>query len=77
MHTYGTAHEAAGSGVLVFGIAAFYGVRLLIRGIRDDIYDDSGTKVGGRGWFIVGGLVMILPLIAFSFFAWRQGYFRS
>jgi hypothetical protein len=72
-----TAHGAMGGGFLVFGICAFFGLRFLIRGLRDDIYDDSGNPIAGRSWFIVGGTFLLLPLVAFSLFAWKQGYFSS
>jgi hypothetical protein len=62
-------------GFLVFGICAFFGLRFLIRGVRNDICDDSGSPIAGRSWFIMGGAFLVLPLIAFSFFAWKQGYF--
>lgn len=70
-----TAREALDGGFLVFGICAFFGLRFLIRGLRDDIYDNSGSPIAGRSWFIVGGIFLLLPLVAFSLFAWRQGYF--
>jgi hypothetical protein len=76
-HQNSTAHGAAGGGFLVFGICALYGLRLLIRGISGDILDDFGTPVAGRSWFIVGGILLMLPLVAFGLFAWRQGYFRN
>jgi hypothetical protein len=62
-------------GFLVFGLCAAVGLRLLWRGIRDDVSDASGTPVAGRGWFIIAGVLCLVPLAAFSLFAWRQGYF--
>jgi hypothetical protein len=64
-------------GFLVFGASAFLGARFLIRGLRDDICDGSGIPIAGRSWFIIGGIFLLLPLVVFSLFAWRQGYFGS
>jgi hypothetical protein len=64
-------------GFLVFGICAAIGLRFLYRGVRDDICDGSGTPIAGCGWFIVGGIFCLLPLVAYSLFFWRQGYFGS
>jgi hypothetical protein len=64
-----------GAGFLVFGVCAVYGLRLMYRGIRDDVYDASGTPIAGRGWFIAGGIICWLPLIAYAVFIWKQGYF--
>jgi hypothetical protein len=79
--TYGlhnsSARGAIFDGFLVFGICAFFGFRLLIRGIRGDILDNVGIPIAGRSWFVIGGLLLILPLVAFAFFAWKQGYFGS
>jgi hypothetical protein len=69
-----TAGDAIAAGFLVFGICAFFGLRLLIRGIRDDVLDSSGMPIANRIWFIVGGIVLIIPLAAFSLFVWRQGH---
>jgi hypothetical protein len=64
-------------GFLAFGICAAFGLRLLYRGIRDDVYDTSGTPLAGRGWFIAGGIFCLLPLVAYFFFVWKQGYFDN
>ena len=71
-----TAREAMSGGFIAFGVCAFFGLRYLIRGLRGDIYDDSGGPIAGRSWFIVGGSVLLVPLVVFSLFAWKQGYFR-
>jgi hypothetical protein len=72
-----TASEAIWGGFLAFGICSFFGLRLLIRGLRDDTLDSSGHQVASRGWFITGGILLQLPLIAFTAYAWRQGSFGS
>jgi hypothetical protein len=64
-------------GFLAFAICAVFGLRLLYRGVRDDVYDASGTPIAGRGWFIAGGILCLLPLVAYALFLWRQGYFGS
>ena len=72
-----TASEAIWGGFLVFGVCSFFGLRLLLRGLRNDTLDASGHAVASRGWFIGGGILLQLPLIAFAAFAWRQGFFGS
>ena len=62
-------------GFLAFGICAVFGLRLLYRGLRDDICDSSGVPKAARVWFFIGGIVCLLPLIAYALFMWRQGYF--
>jgi hypothetical protein len=69
-------HYRIGGGFLVFGICAAFGLRLLYRGIRGDVYDSSGTPIAARSWFIAGGIFCLLPLVAYSFFVWKQGYFN-
>ena len=75
--SYSTASEAIGGGFLAFGICSLFGFRWLLRGIRDDTLDASGHPTASRGWFIVGGLLLQVPLLAFTLFAWKQGYFGS
>jgi hypothetical protein len=72
-----SASEAIGGGFLAFGICSFFGLRLLLRGLRDETLDSSGHTIASRGWFIIGGLLMQVPLIWFALFAWKQGYFGS
>ena len=62
-------------GYLVFGIVALVGWRLFARGLRNDILDASGHQIAGRAWFLVGGILMQVPLVVFTIFAWRQGLF--
>ncbi len=61
-------------GIFVFGICAAFGLRLLYRGLRGDVLDASGMPTAGRAWFICGGVVMLLPLVVFMIYLWRQGY---
>jgi hypothetical protein len=70
-------HYRIWGGFLVFSICAAFGLRLLYRGIRGDVYDASGTPIASRGWFIGGGVFCLLPLAAYFVFVWKQGYFHS
>ncbi len=72
-----TPQEAIWGGFIAFGFCSFWGLRLLLRGIRGDILDSSGHPVASRGWFIGGGIFLQLPLIGFLLFVWRQGFFGS
>jgi hypothetical protein len=75
--TNSTPTEAISGGFLVFGICSFWGLRLLLRGIRGDVLDGSGHVVASRGVFIFAGIFLQLPLIGFTAFAWKQGYFSA
>ena len=68
------AHRRVLAGVIVFGIFAVFGLRLLYRGLRNDIYDSSGTPTAGRLWFVLGGIACFVPLVAYCLFLLRQGY---
>lgn len=70
-----TAHEAMGGGFLAFGLCALWGGRLIYRALRRDILDASGHTIASRGWFFGGGLALQVPLIVFTYFAWKQGFF--
>lgn len=70
-------HYRIAGGFFVFGVCAVIGLRLLYRGMRNDVCDASGTPLAGRAWFILGGLVCLVPLAAYALFLWRQGYFGS
>lgn len=69
------AFEAISGGFLAFGIFALFGLRLLWRGLRDDILDSFGHPIASRGLFILGGGLLILPLAGFLVFTWKQGFF--
>ena len=69
--------EKIWGGIFVFSLCAAFGFRLLFRGLRDDVIDSSGTPIAGRGWFIIGGIMLVLPLPAFLLFIWKQGYFAN
>jgi hypothetical protein len=62
-------------GFLAFTVCAAFGLRLLYRGLCGDVNDSSGTPIAGRGWFMVGGILCVLPLMAYAVFVWKQGYF--
>ncbi len=66
-----------GSGLLVFGAGAVWGIRLIYRGVRNDIFDSAGGRVAGRSWFIGGGIVFVTIFISYLLFMLRQGYFSS
>jgi hypothetical protein len=72
-----TPQEAIWGGFLAFGLCSFWGLRLLLRGVRRDVLDSSGHAVASRGWFIGGGIVLQLPLLGFLLFVWKQGFFGS
>jgi hypothetical protein len=68
-------HFRIWGGFIAFGLCAALGFRLLYRGLRGDVNDASGTPMAGRAWFIAGGLFCFVPLVAYSVFVWKQGYF--
>lgn len=70
-----SARSAMLRGLVVFAIIAFFGLKILIRGLRDDTADITGIPNGSRWWWIIAGILMQLPLIIFTVFAWRQGFF--
>jgi hypothetical protein len=76
MYTPSTAEEGVWGGFLVFGIASIFGLRLITRALQNDTNDSSGLAIASRGWFITGGVLFQLPLIAFLLFVWRQGFFH-
>jgi hypothetical protein len=53
-----TVSEAIGGGFLAFGICSFFGLRWLLRGLRNDTLDSSGQTIASRGWFIIGGILL-------------------
>ena len=62
-------------GFIPFGLCSFWGLRLLLRGLRGDILDSSGMEIASRGWFIIGGISLQLPLAGYTYFVWKQGLF--
>jgi len=64
-------------GFIPFGLCSAWDLRLLLRRVRGDTFDSSGTAVASRSWFVIGGLLLQLPLVAYSLFVWKQGLFRS
>ena len=65
------------NGFVVFGICSIVGLWLLWRGLTDDTADHTGISNGSRWWWIIGGVLMQLPLIAYTLFAQRQGFFGN
>ena len=76
MSTPTTAEEGIWGGFFAFGVASIFGLRLIIRGLQNDTNNSSGHLEVCRGWFITGGILFQLPLIAFLLFVWRQGFFK-
>jgi hypothetical protein len=68
-------HYRIWAGFLAFAICAAFGLRLMYRGIRGDVCDSSGTPLAGRSGFIGGGILCLVPLVAYSVLLWKQGYF--
>jgi hypothetical protein len=64
-----------GGGFLGFGLLSLFGLRLLWKGIRDDIYDWIGEKFAPRWSYVAFGIICQLPFVAFILFLFRQGLF--
>ena len=64
-------------GFIGFGILAMFGLSLLVRGIRDDIYDWLGHAPASRSVFIFAGVLFQVPFIAWILFLVHQGWFRA
>jgi hypothetical protein len=71
----GRAIVCISAGFIVFGLCSIWGLRLLLRGLRGDILDSTGMETASRSWFIAGGILLQFPLITFTLFAWKQGFF--
>jgi hypothetical protein len=76
MYTPSTAQEGIWGGFIAFGFASFFGARLFIKGLQNDTNNSHGHPIASRAWFIIGGILFQLPLIAFALFVWRQGFFK-
>jgi hypothetical protein len=76
MYTPSTAQEGILGGFIAFGVVSFFGARLFIRGLQNDINDAYGHPVASRAWFLIGGVLFQAPVIAFALFVWRQGFFK-
>ncbi len=48
--------------ILIAGLLALYGLRLIYRGLDNDTTDGTGHQLASPWWFIVGGILMLLPL---------------
>ena len=73
----GRAIVSISAGFIAFGLCSVWGLRLLLRGVRGEILDSTGMETASRSCFIVGGILLQFPLIAFTLFAWKQGFFGS
>ena len=54
---------------------SFWGVSLVYKGIRGDIYDSFGEENAPRWAYIAFGLLCQAPLIAYLVFLRRSGWF--
>jgi hypothetical protein len=59
-------------GFYPFGLLCIFGLCLLYKGARDDIYDFVGEKNAPRWSYIAFGLVCQLPLIGYVAFLYHQ-----
>lgn len=64
-------------GFIPFGLCSFLGMLVLLRGLRGDVLDSSGMQIAPRTWFILGGVLLQLPLVGFTTYLWKQGLFGS
>jgi len=64
------------AGFFGFVVLALIGLHLLIRGVQGDIYDWLGHARASRAWFLIGGIFLQLPLIAWIAFLIHQGWFE-
>ena len=71
----GTSRANPVNGIYVFAVFAIWGLRLLDRGIRDDIHDWIGERNAPRWSYIAFGSLCQLPLIAYLVFLHRLGWF--
>ena len=63
-------------GFLPFVLLALIGLQLLARGVRGDISDWLGHASASRAWFLIGGIFLQLPLIAWIAFLVHQRWFE-
>jgi hypothetical protein len=63
------------SGIGVLAMLSFWGVSLVYKGIRGDIYDSFGEENAPRWAYIAFGLLCQAPLIAYLVFLRRSGWF--
>ena len=56
-----------------FWILAFWGLRLIYKGVRGDIYDGWGERNAPRWGYIVFGLLCEAPLIGYLVFLHKLG----
>lgn len=63
-----TMTKSIGGGFIVFGFVAFYGLALFLKGVSGDTLDWLGHSVAPRWLYILSGIVLQIPLIAFAVF---------
>lgn len=73
---YGMGRPISG-GFTAFGLLAIYGIRLMYKGLTNDIYDFMGERNAPRWSYIVFGALCVMPLVGFVVFLVHQGYFQS
>ena len=66
-----------GGGYLAFGLLACFGLRLLYKGLRNDIFDWIGERNAPRWSYLVFGVLCQLPLLGFIALLRHQGYFEK
>jgi hypothetical protein len=72
-HPYLALGNRIGGAFAGLGMLSFYGLKLLYKGVNDDIYDWIGEKNAPRWFYIAAGIFFQLPLIAFILFLSHQG----
>ena len=75
--THITARQAMWAGYIPIGLCAFWGIRLLARGIRGDVCDSSNTPIASRSSFITVGIFLLLLFIGYTLFVWKHGLFGT
>jgi hypothetical protein len=74
MHWNGSnEHEAIWNGFIALGLCSLWGWRLLIRGLRGEIFYGPGQVAAPRSWFIGTGILLQLPLIGFCLVVSQSG----
>jgi hypothetical protein len=67
--------EAIWNGCIAFALCSLWGLQLLVRGWRGEVFDAASQIVASRRWFIAVGLALQLPLPAFTFLVCQHGWF--
>lgn len=61
-------------GLIIFGLLALWGVRLLIQGAKGETVEWCGTPRVARWTYLIVGSLSLLPIIAYCTFLARVGY---